>query len=125
MSHLQQITPWVARGIAILVVLFMAAFAQDAIDEGPRALTLHLLPALALLIVVVIAWRWELVGAIVFTALAMWYASMNWGNVGWIVTISGPLAATPTTSCLTSLALDVAFWPLIEIVRPTMPGSPP
>ena len=79
--------------MGVLVVIFVAAFSLDAIDEGPVALVGHLAPALVLLVVVMLAWRWDLVGAIAFAALAIAYAAMNWGNLNWIAAISGPLAA--------------------------------
>jgi hypothetical protein len=40
----------------------------------------------------VIAWRWEWIGAAGFAGLAMWYAGENWRrHPNWVVVIGGPL----------------------------------
>jgi len=69
-------------------------FALDVFSEGYGfgetilALLIHLVPTYLVVIALVIAWRWERVGAILFIALALFYLITSRGE-SWI--ISGPL----------------------------------
>ena len=80
-----------------MVCLFLSLFALDAFSEGKslvRALpdfAMHLLPALVLLVIVGVSWRWEWVGGIAFTGVALAYAYGARSHPAWILTISGPL----------------------------------
>jgi len=65
---------WTARAAGTLVCVLLAAFAIDAIGEGFLSVMMHLLPALVALGLVVLAWRWELVGGAFFIAIAVVYA---------------------------------------------------
>jgi cell division protein FtsW (lipid II flippase) len=54
---------------------------------------MHLLPAFILLILFIIAWKYDLIGAIIFFILAIYYIGMvglnhHWS---WYAVISGPL----------------------------------
>lgn len=68
---------WLPRILGILLALFISVFALDVFGEGydfwqtALALTMHLLPTLALVIVLVCAWRWERLGGLLFIALAI------------------------------------------------------
>ena len=70
---------WTPRVLSILFIAFIALFALDVFDAGYSlwetivALFMHLLPNLALLAVVILAWRWPWVGAIGFLGFAGWY----------------------------------------------------
>jgi uncharacterized membrane protein len=88
---------WAPRILSLLFIMFISIFALDVFDEyqGLSALLplfMHLLPSLILLAVVIIAWRYDLVGAISFLAAAITYI---W-SVGldrpwsWYLSISGP-----------------------------------
>jgi len=55
------------------------------------AFAIHQAPVAALLVVVALAWRWEWIGGVVFTALAMVYAILAREHLFWIVPISGLL----------------------------------
>jgi hypothetical protein len=74
--------------------MFLSMFALDVFNEGYGltqtilALIMHLVPTYLVVIALVIAWRWEGVGAILFTALALFYLAMSKGG-SWIT--SGPL----------------------------------
>ena len=47
---------------------------------------------LIVLAVLVIAWRWEWIGAVGFAGLAMYYAKGNWRHhPDWVVVVAGPL----------------------------------
>ena len=53
---------------------------------------MHLIPAAFVLAVVVLAWRWPLLGAAGFLAAAALYAwTAPRGHLDWIAVISGPL----------------------------------
>ena len=57
------------------------------------ALLMHLVPTGIVLFVLEISWRWEWVGAVIFTALGVLYLVMAWGKfpLSAYFTISGPL----------------------------------
>ena len=90
---------WTPRVLCILFALFLSLFALDVFSEGYGfweiilALLVHLVPVYIVVIALVIAWRWEWVGAILFTALALFYLVWTWGRFHWSVYlgISGPL----------------------------------
>ena len=85
---------WIPRVLCILFAMFLSMFALDVFSEGYGfgetilALLVHLVPTYVVVIALVIAWRWEGVGAILFTALALFYLVTSRGE-SWI--ISGPL----------------------------------
>jgi glucose-6-phosphate-specific signal transduction histidine kinase len=88
---------WSPRILGILVCLFLALFSLDAF-EGEKTFAqtivdfaIHLTPVLILLAVLVVAWRWEWVGALVFTGVAVVYAYVARTHVSWIPIIAGPL----------------------------------
>ncbi len=68
---------WTPRVLCILFAMFLSMFAFDVFGEGHGlwgtigALLLHLVPTYIVAIVLVIAWRWAWVGAILFFALAV------------------------------------------------------
>ncbi len=77
---------WAPRVLCILLAMFLSVFALDVFSEGYGfwqtigALLLHLIPVYIVVIVLVIAWRREWVGAILFIALALLYPVMMWGR---------------------------------------------
>lgn len=96
---------WGPRVLGIVVSLFLGVFALDAFSEGKslfRALpdfAIHLLPALVLLAIVGASWRWEWVGGVAFTGVAVAYAYAARGHPSWVLAISGPL-----------LVVGILFW---------------
>lgn len=54
---------------------------------------MHLVPTFLILIVLAVSWRWEWVGGVLFTALALLYLVTSWGRLHWsaYAVISGPL----------------------------------
>ena len=85
---------WTPRVLCILFAVFISVFALDVFSEGYGfgetilALLIHLIPTFLVVIALVIAWRREMVGVILFIALALLYLVSSRGK-GWI--ISGPL----------------------------------
>jgi hypothetical protein len=79
--------------------MFLSLFALDVFSEDTGfwekilALLIHLVPVYIVVIVLVIAWRREWIGAILFLGLALFYLFQAWGQEHWgaILGISGPL----------------------------------
>ncbi|MHC1769401.1 MAG: hypothetical protein AB9869_34810 [Verrucomicrobiia bacterium] len=90
---------WIPRILCLVFAAFISIFALDVFGEGlgfwrtSLALLMHLIPTFLILIVLAVSWRWEWVGAILFTALALLYLFTSWGQLHWsaYVVISGPL----------------------------------
>ena len=90
---------WAPRILCILFVLFLSLFSFDVFNkslsfrETILALLVHLSPACIVAIALSIAWRWEWLGALIFSALAVLYLVLAWGRFHWgaYVVISGPL----------------------------------
>jgi hypothetical protein len=68
---------WTPRILCILAIAFISIFAFDAFEPGLTiwqqlaAFAMHLLPSFILFMMLVVAWRWELVGGIVFMLLGL------------------------------------------------------
>lgn len=97
---------WAARAGGVLFAAFLALFAFDADASGPRPLDLfmHLLPALACLLVVAIAWRRPWRGALAFLALSVAYGWWAREHVQWILVVSVPLLAVAALYAWSALA---------------------
>ena len=86
---LKQILFWTPRVAGILFILFLSLFALDIFDmqlgfwETIVGLLMHLIPSILLTIVIIIAWRWEWVGAALFIGWAVWYLTRAQGE-DWI-----------------------------------------
>ena len=88
---------WFPRILAILAILFMMMFALDAFggDEpfGRQLLgfLVHNIPAFVLIIVLVIAWKYEIIGGVIFillsVAMAIYFKSFS-GNSGSLIIIT-------------------------------------
>lgn len=90
---------WTPRILCILFTAFISIFAFDAFGQGLGfwdtviAFVMELVPVYVLIIVLVVSWKWEWIGAVLFTALAVFYVVWAWGRFYWSVyaEISGPL----------------------------------
>ena len=90
---------WFARIFNILFAVFLSIFAFDVFSEGYSlwntivALFMHLLPVFFIVGVLLLSWRWELVGALVFPVLGLVYIISTAGRFHWsaYVLISGSL----------------------------------
>jgi hypothetical protein len=93
---------WGPRGLGILVCVFIGLFALDTFSEGKpftealSAFLIHLIPALVLLAIVGVSWRWEWFGGVTFIGLAIWYAVIAKRHPDWVLVISGPLFVVGT-----------------------------
>lgn len=90
---------WTPRVLGIAFAAFLAIFAVDVfdmpLDAGQRiqALLMHLVPAGLVLAALVLAWRHEWIGAILFPSLALLHLALSWGRLDWsaCAAIEGPL----------------------------------
>ena len=89
---------WTPRVLAILFAVFISLFALDVFGEHYPpgqllvALGMHLLPTAVVLVVLAIAWRWELIGALAYVGLGAFYIAWSRGRVDWTacLAIAGP-----------------------------------
>lgn len=94
---LNRIFYWAPRIASLLFIAFLSIFAGDVFEqydgwEAILPLLIHLLPSLVLLLVVIAAWKYELVGALLFLIAAIGYVWMvgldrDWS---WYAAIDGP-----------------------------------
>lgn len=76
---LKQAMLWSPRISAIIFALFISLFALDVFQEGVKpgeaiiGLLIHLIPTFVIAIAIVLAWRWEWVGAVVFAGWSILY----------------------------------------------------
>ena len=97
-TPLQQVLFWTPRILGILFAAFITLFSLDVFGEGygfwqtVLAFVMHLIPTGILVVVLILAWRWEWLGAILFFGLAIFYLitahGLHWSAY---VLISGPL----------------------------------
>ena len=114
MIFFKRLLVWTPRGFGILYALFLSLFALDVFDERQDLFTailgflIHLVPTYLIVITLIVAWKWEWIGSIIFTALALFYIFSSKGQA-WI--ISGPLFL-------------LGFLFLLSWVFKTEPGTP-
>jgi cell division protein FtsW (lipid II flippase) len=88
---------WPPRILALLFVGFLSIFALDVFSEYSGwsvvpALLIHLIPSFALLLIIIVAWKNDLIGMFVFLATGVGYVFLAgfdrpWS---WYAGISGP-----------------------------------
>jgi hypothetical protein len=91
---------WTPRILAIAYIAFLAVFALDVFhgDDGfwrtAAAFALHLIPNTIVMLVLLIAWRWEHIGGLLFIALGGFYVVWAWGVFPWptYLVIAAPCA---------------------------------
>ena len=68
---------WLPRILGLLAILFISLFAADAFAPGLTiwqqlgAFLIHLIPSFILLAFLFIAWKWELIGGIIFMVIGL------------------------------------------------------
>ncbi len=83
----QQLLYWAPRVLGILIAVFLSMFALDVFGEGKGfwgttlALLMHLIPTFILIAVLVVSWRWEWMGGILFIVLGAVYVVWASGQV--------------------------------------------
>jgi len=78
---------WAPRVLTILAILFVSMFSLDAFQAGipfkQQILDwlMHMIPSFLLIIVLLIAWKWENIGGIIFLSLGLAFTPyLFWGN---------------------------------------------
>jgi hypothetical protein len=72
-----KIIHWMPRIICVLSILFISMFAADAFETGHTiwqqlvTLFMHLIPSFILTAILIIAWKWEFVGGIIFILIGL------------------------------------------------------
>lgn len=93
---------WAPRVLTIAFVVFLSLFAWDVLEEHlgfwmtVQALALHLLPCFVLIVVLLLSWRREWIGALVFAAAGLLYVIS-------LVSMSHPVS--PATLLLWALCI--------------------
>ena len=94
---------WTPRALAIVFIAFLSLFALDVFGEGYGfwqtllALVIHLIPTWILIALLILAWRWEWIGAVSYAAAAILYIATVLSRplpaavkLNWALTIAGP-----------------------------------
>ena len=90
---------WTPRILMIVFILFISLFALDAFN-GDNSLTskigsflIHMIPSVVLVILLLLSWKREWIGGIVFFLLGIFYIIIAWGKFPLVtyLSISGPL----------------------------------
>ncbi len=98
-EKIKKVLFWSPRVLGVLFAIFISLFALDVFMEGYGfwemiiALLMHLIPTAIFLLVLVVAWRWEMIGGFLFIALGVLYIALFWSPdrlPGYLI-ISGPL----------------------------------
>ena len=72
-----RILHWMPRIICIIAILFISKFSMNAFEsyltiwQQVLLLLVHLIPAILLVGLLIIAWKWELLGGILFTLIGL------------------------------------------------------
>lgn len=91
---------WTARLAGIAFALFISIFALDVFTEGYAstwktvlAFIIHLIPTFLVILTIILAWRREWIGGIIFFALGLFHIITKWGQLHWsaYALIDGPL----------------------------------
>ena len=101
---------WTPRILSIIFICFLALFSLDVISPELSfwqivvGLFMHNIPVFILLIILLISWKYEIVGGIGFILAGTLYVviilmnvlrnSFEWYMVSWIIIIAGPAFLT-------------------------------
>jgi len=99
---------WLPRIWAMIYIVFISIFALDVFgaDFSFVALFMHLLPSLFLTVCLLVAWRHELIGAILFCSFAITYVAVIFSRFEWtaFLIIVLPLLAISALFFVSALA---------------------
>jgi len=102
-QKISKLVYWTPRISSIIFILFLAMFSLDIFDMKlgfwgtMLGLFMHNIPVFILLIVLLISWKYEWVGGVVFILAGLLYIililrnpSFEWYMLSWAVQIAGP-----------------------------------
>lgn len=77
--------PLLPRLLSILAIVFVSIFALDLLEHGilgEHFLTflMHMVPSFTLMIILSIAWKWELIGGIIYVLLGVGISPLIYTN---------------------------------------------
>ncbi len=107
MNNSLNLLHWAPRVLCILAILFVSLFALDSFQEGLSIwqqlgiFLMHLIPSFVLIVLLLIAWKWEKIGGIIFMIIGIGFSpfifkhnyNMNhdvWMSIGIISIITIP-----------------------------------
>ena len=107
MEKYSKLIHWLPRIICLIAIAYISLFSMDAFNPEHSIwqqlgdFLMHLIPSFFLLAVLIVAWKWEMVGGVIFTilglALTPYVFSINynmnqsfWMSLGIIMTITFP-----------------------------------
>lgn len=110
---------WIPRVLCIVFILFTSLFAFDVFNESKGIgkiildLFMHLIPTFVLTIVLVLTWKREWIGGILFISFGFLYIINMWGRfpLATYILIAGPL-----------FIIGILFllnWKYREVLRPS------
>lgn len=91
-SLLRRVLVWTPRILSMAFVAFLSLFAMDVFEENVgfwptlQALVIHLIPTLVLIVALILAWRREWIGVVVYAAVGVLY-------LVWVTTLRRPVPA--------------------------------
>jgi hypothetical protein len=78
---------WAPRILTIIAILFISMFSLDSfgggrpVGEQILAWLIHMIPSFVLIIVLVIAWKWENIGGVILLSIGLAFSPfIFWGN---------------------------------------------
>lgn len=95
---------WAPRALSIAFIAFLSLFSLDVFESGQGLwsnlgkLLMHLIPSFVLVAALVLAWRWEWLGAALYAVAGVLYTTWAWqrpvhprDKLTWILMIAGPV----------------------------------
>ena len=102
-KRVSKLVYWTPRILSIAFILFLALFSFDVFDSGYTfweivlAFLMHNIPGFVMTAILIIAWKYEIVGGIAFVLagfiyIGLLFSSQNfeWFMLSWSLIISGP-----------------------------------
>lgn len=118
MKTSDKILYWSPRILGIVMILFISMFAFDSFSPGNTigqnllALLIHLLPSIGLLILLLVAWKWELIGGIIFTL-----AGIAWSIFVYMINFKRTGSAGKALFVVLTLALPLIITGILFIMN--------
>jgi hypothetical protein len=87
---------WISRILGIALILYISMFAMDVIngDFKLKALLIHLMPSFLLIIILIVSWKNELVGGILYVIFGLVAGFMTGFRWNTFIGISLPVVIT-------------------------------
>jgi glucose-6-phosphate-specific signal transduction histidine kinase len=80
MDKSHKVLSWTPRILVIVAILFVSIFALDSFSpertlwQNLAAFAMHMIPSFVLVVVLVIAWRWEFTGGVILTVIGLFFS---------------------------------------------------